>query len=105
VGTDDGYVALPQRTSIAIAVSFALALIGQTAGLAWYASKLDSRVAELELADRRLSERGDERFKALVMRLDTLERDRDRLARLEERVTVATDLLREIRSDMRGPRR
>ncbi|TDR94217.1 hypothetical protein [Enterovirga rhinocerotis] len=101
LNVSEGYVAFPRRLSLAIAISFALALVSQTAGLSWYAAKLDSRIAELEQADRRLAARGDERFHAILMRIEVLERDRDRLARLEERVTTATELLREIRQEVR----
>ncbi|WP_280113511.1 hypothetical protein [Methylobacterium nodulans] len=37
--------------------------------------------------------------------VESLERDRDRLVRLEDQVRIATDLLREIRQEIRAPRR
>lgn len=101
---EEGYIAFPKRLSLAIAISLGSALVGQTAGLAWYAAKLDSRIGELEAGDRRIMDRSNERYGMIVVRLDALERDRDRIARVEEQVRSVADLLREIRQEMR-PRR
>lgn len=92
----DGYIALPRRLSLALGVAF----LSQTAYLVWHASKLDSRIEQLEVTDRRLIERDQ----SLVTKVEGLERDRDRLARVEEQVRIATDLLREIRQEVRARR-
>ena len=102
---EEGYVAFPKRLSLAIAISLASALVMQTAGLAWYAAKMDSRIAELESSDRRILDRSDERYRAIGVRLDALERDRDRLVRVEEKVSAVAEILREIRQEMRPARR
>jgi hypothetical protein len=103
VQIQEGYVAFPQRTSLAIALSFFLGLVTQTAGFAWYASKLDSRVGELEAGDQRLLIRGNERYNELIGRVVSLEKDRDRLARVEEQVKGVAELLREIKIEIRNP--
>lgn len=91
----DGYIALPRRISLALGVAF----LSQSAYLIWHMSKFDSHIEQLDATDRRLIDRDQ----ALSVRIDALDRDRDRLARVEEQIRIATDLLREIRQEMRRP--
>jgi len=94
---DDGYVALPRRVAIGAFFALAFAAIAPVGTMSWYVSKLDSRIETLEATDRRLADKDT----AMTERIEQLDRDRDRLARVEEQVRIATDLLREIRQDLR----
>jgi hypothetical protein len=46
--------------------------------------------------DRRLLDRGDERYVGLRTRIEVLERDRDRLTRVEEKIGFNRDTLQEV---------
>jgi hypothetical protein len=70
-----------------------LAMIGamviQTVAIVWFAAKLDSRVGALEESDRRAE-----------IRFSAISSDRDRLVRVEEKVSLTTELLREIKQTL-----
>ena len=90
-------------------VGLIVSLIGflgtQSGGLLWYAAKLDARVVALEQADRRILDRGDERFKVINERIAGLERDRDRLTRVEEKVGFIWEAVREMSAKLDAPGR
>lgn len=62
-----------------VPVTIIMTILVQTAGLIWWASKMDSRVATLEEADRRF----DQRHVVADAKLEALRGDRDRLVRME----------------------
>ncbi|ACL62047.1 hypothetical protein [Methylobacterium nodulans] len=100
-----GAIILPKRASL-WAVGAVLA--SAAAQLVWagsYAAKIESRLEDLSASDTRILTRLDERYATVSGRVESLERDRDRLVRLEEQVRIATDLLREIRQEIRAPPR
>lgn len=62
------------------------AMIIQTVAVVWFASKLDSRVQSLEESDRRSE-----------IRFNAIGADRERLIRVEEKVSSQTELLKDIK--------
>lgn len=62
-----------------VPISIIATILFQTAGLIWWASKMDSRVASLEEADRR----SDQHALVTDAKLEGLRGDRDRLVRME----------------------
>lgn len=92
----EGVLVLPKRVSLIVLGSMLAFLLAQTCGFVWAASKMDSRVESLEQADRRIMDRGDERFIGLRTRIEVLERDRDRLTRVEEKIGFIRDTLQEV---------
>jgi hypothetical protein len=92
----EGAVVLPKRMSLIVVLSALAFLLGQTIGLVWAASKLDSRIGALEESDNRILGRGNDRYAELRGRIEVLERDRDRLARVEEKVGFIWEAVREM---------
>lgn len=72
------------------------ALIMQTLLLGWWTSKVDSRIENLERADTRTDTLIQARIKLADDRFDALQRDRDRIARVEEQIKSVLDLVRRI---------
>ncbi|MGY2047945.1 hypothetical protein [Methylobacterium sp. JK268] len=101
----EGAVLLPKRASLYAVAGVLASLAGQLVWFGSYTAKIDSRFEDLAASDARILHQGDERHGAVTGRLEALERDRDRLTRLEAQMQIATDLLREIRQEMRGPPR
>ncbi|MCG5245129.1 hypothetical protein [Methylorubrum extorquens] len=95
----DGIVILPQRAPFWAVCGPALAFGGQVFWAGTYTAGLNSKIAGLTESDLRLAER-----------LASLERDRDRLPmleerfdRIEEKMTIMIELLRETRQEREGP--
>ncbi|KAB7782185.1 hypothetical protein [Methylorubrum populi] len=95
----DGIVTLPRRAPFWAVCGLALAFGGQVFWAGTYTAGLDSKIAGLTENDLRLGER-----------LASLERDRDRLPKLEERfgrieekMSMMIELLRETRQERQGP--
>lgn len=109
LNVEEGYIAFPRRLSLTIALGFAIALSGQTGGFVWYAAKQDSRIENLEGADKRILDRGDERWRSVGERLSVLERDRSsadiRLTRIEEQSRWTVDALGRIERKLEGASR
>lgn len=116
----DGAVFLPRRASLKAAVGLGVALATYTAGVGAWTSKNDSRLEAAERAiaafpahvlegDRRILDRGDERWRQATTRLDTLERDRSsadvRLTRVEEQFRWVAEALGRIESKLDARRR
>ncbi|MET7243241.1 hypothetical protein ABZT49_07710 [Methylobacterium sp. EM32] len=101
----EGVIILPRRTSFWAMATLVVGLAGQLLWIGSYAAKIDARLEDLAASDQRQAKRDDERYGLVIGRLESLERDRDRLVRLEEQVRIATDLLREIRQEIRPPPR
>lgn len=108
--TADGVVTLPRRAPFWAVCGLAVAMAGQIFWAGTYTASIDNRLTALSEGDQRLTARSDERYTALNNRLDSLERDRDRLPKLEERfgrieekMTMMIELLRETRQERQGP--
>lgn len=65
-----------------VPVGIILAIVLQTAGLVWWASKMDSRIASLEDADRR----ADQIHAMTEAKLEGLRTDRERLVKIETQI-------------------
>ena len=95
----DGIVTLPRRAPFWAVCGLAVAMAGQIYWAGSYTAGLDSKIGGLAENDLRLAER-----------LSSLERDRDRLPKLEERfgrieekMSMMIELLRETRQERQGP--
>lgn len=100
-----GVIILPRRTSFWAMATLVIGLAGQLLWVGSYAARIDARLEDLAASDLRQAKRDDERYGLVIGRLESLERDLNRLVRLEEQVRIATDLLREIRQEIRPPPR
>ncbi len=101
----EGVIILPRRTSFRVITTLVVWVAGQLLWVGSYAARIDARLEDLGASDQRQAKRDDERHGLVIGRIESLERDRDRLVRLEEQVRIATDLLREIRQEIRPPAR
>ncbi|MFE1599943.1 hypothetical protein [Methylobacterium sp. ID0610] len=101
----EGAVILPRRAPLWAAGTVLVSIAAQLLSAGAYSAKVEARLEELAASDARILTRLDERYAVISGRVESLERDRDRLVRLEEQVRIATDLLREIRQEMRPPSR
>jgi hypothetical protein len=72
------------------------ALIMQTMLLGWWTSKVDSRIENLERSDMRTDTLIQSRIKMADDRFEGLQRDRDRIVRVEEQLKALLDLVRRI---------
>lgn len=89
-----------------IPVAVVVALILQALGLVWWTSywttTLDNRVNALETYKDARKLENDAKFSAVNTRIDQLVAERDRIIRLEEKVNLMSDILQEIRDDLRS---
>lgn len=89
---------LDKRVPISIIGAIAL----QTLGLGWYASKLDSRVSQLEETGRRDDASEIARNVVVDARLEALRADRDRLVRIEAQLEYVTASIRRLEQKIDG---
>lgn len=83
---------MDKKVPIAIIVT----IIIQTLSLGWWASKLDSRVANLEENDKRHDDRLKEDRAAIEAGSNNLNAINMRLVRVEEQTSTTRDLVKEI---------
>lgn len=79
-----------------VPISLISAIVIQSATILWWASKMDSRVEQLERTDARTELLITQRMKMTDERYETLSRDRDRVIRLEEQIKNMLDIVRRI---------
>jgi chromosome segregation ATPase len=98
---DDGVVIIPRRLGFWAMAGGVVYLLTTTAMGALTYSGIKSDIAALERQDAESRGRGDD----VRRRLSELEANRnnlaDRLTRVEERITTQTELLREIRDELK----
>lgn len=102
----EGQVLLPRRVPLVAGLTVVATLVGQVYWAGSYTTTIDNRLGGLIESDARITARSDERYAMLINRLESLERDRDRLPKLEERfgrieekLTMMIELLRETRQE------
>ncbi|MCJ2128004.1 hypothetical protein [Methylobacterium sp. E-045] len=107
----EGQVLFPRRAPFFAMLAFLASFVGQVYWAGTYTTTIDNRITSLVESDQRITARSDERWVMLSGRLDSLERDRDRLPKLEERfgrveekLTMMIELLRETRQERRETR-
>lgn len=71
-------------------------ILGQTGGLVYWASRLESRVSQLEANDVRVDTLINNRIKLTEERWESTVRDRDRTTRIEERIGFIFEAVRRI---------
>jgi hypothetical protein len=106
ISETEGHVVLPRRMPLLVGLGFLATFAGQVFWAGTYTTTIDNRLTALVDSDGRITARSDERYAMLTNRLESLERDRDRLPKLEERfgrieekMTMMIELLRETRAE------
>lgn len=89
---EEGARHLDKKVPIALIGSLVL----QSMALVWWASKMDSRVEQLERSDTRTELLISQRMKLADERHEGLARDRDRVVRVEEQIKSMLDILRRL---------
>lgn len=87
---------LEHKVPIAIIVTIAI----QTFALVAWAAKLDSRVSSLETKDATQQTLIDAKVRVADERWENIIRERDRMARLEEKLAGAIDVLKRIEAKL-----
>lgn len=102
----EGHVVLPRRLPLLVGLGFLGTFVGQVYWAGSYTTTIENKLSALVDSDGRITARSDERYAMLTNRLESLERDRDRLPKLEERfgrieekMTMMIELLRETRQE------
>lgn len=83
-----------------VPIAIILAIVVQTSGLIWWAATLNSRVSSLEARDSTQQTLIDSRAKLADDRWENFMRERDRMARLEEKLAAAVDMLKRIETKL-----
>lgn len=83
-----------------ISVSMMFAIFGQLGLFVWYASKMDSRVDALERTDARVQSVIESRMKLTDERFDTLNRERDRVIRIETQMGFIVEAIKRIENKL-----
>ena len=87
---------LDKKVPIAIIVAICI----QTGGLIWWAARLESRVGSLEMRDATQQTLIETRSKLADDRWENIMRERDRMARLEEKLAAAVQVLQRIEAKL-----
>ena len=85
----EGALVVPRQLSLITVAGFVV----YVASTSWYASQAVERVTHLEVRDTELRKRLDERADANAKRIDTLEGTKERVIRLEEKISSLIDLV------------
>jgi hypothetical protein len=61
-------------------------------------SEVDSKFEQLKNGDKYLIDRGDERFKGIQVRIETLEKDRERLLKMDSKMDYVLEAIKDLRN-------
>ena len=85
-----------------IPLAFLAAIIVQTSGIAYWAATTDGRLRSLEENDKRIEIAAGGRVKLEDDRYDFLNKERDRVLRIESQMMFVVDTLKRIEQKLEG---
>ena len=91
---------IDRKVPVAVIAALGLAILVQSFGFGVWLANQEQRIVRNEEGDRRLSDRGDERFAGIRARLEMIERDRDRIIRVEEKLGFVGEAVRRIEAKL-----